>query len=211
MIATCRPRVVPLIAKLRPVDLCGAGPAGIRVGMAYLGDGPFTALTLVAAPAVLTNASSVLALGTSNRFARAVDRQRQLSSLLESQPDNVEAELGELRLRQLHRAERRAQLLLRALTNFYAALGSFAGASLISVMGAVLATPAHPLLSRIASPVVLAVGVLGVGGLVHGCFLLIRETRITLGSLREDAAFSRGRFESRRGQAGKIAGVAPPI
>jgi hypothetical protein len=63
--------------------------------MASIGDGPFTALTLVAAPAVLTNACSVLALGTGNRFARAVDRQRQLSTLLESQSSSVEPKLGE--------------------------------------------------------------------------------------------------------------------
>ena len=42
--------------------------------MPLLSDNPFTSLSLIAAPAVLTNASSVLALGTSNRFARAIDR-----------------------------------------------------------------------------------------------------------------------------------------
>ena len=47
-------------------------------------DTPYAALTLIVAPAILTNASSVLALGTSNRFARAVDRQWQLSDLLEA-------------------------------------------------------------------------------------------------------------------------------
>lgn len=169
--------------------------------MAYIGDGPFTALTLVVAPAVLTNACSVLALGTSNRFARAVDRQRQLSTLLESESSSVEPKLGEMRVLQLQRAELRAQLLLRALTNFYAALGSFAAASLISVLGAVFAAPTHPLLSFVASLVALLVGVVGVGGLVHGCFLLIRETRITLRSLRDEADFSRQRFEARRGRS----------
>jgi hypothetical protein len=34
---------------------------------------------------------------------------------------------------------------------------------------------------------------------VHGCLLLIRETRITLHSLREEARFSRQRFQLRRG------------
>ena len=38
---------------------------------------PFAILTLIAAPAVLTNAASLLALGTSNRFARNIDRSRQ--------------------------------------------------------------------------------------------------------------------------------------
>jgi hypothetical protein len=166
--------------------------------MAYVGDGPFTALTLIAAPAVLTNASSVLALGTSNRFARAVDRQRQLSALLQTESSATDADLGDLRIRQLHRAERRAQLLLRALTNFYAALGSFAAASLISLLGALITQP-HPRLAGAASIAGLLVGMIGVGGVVHGCWLLIRETRITLHSLREEARFSRHRFETRRG------------
>ena len=41
-------------------------------------DSPFAVLTLIAAPAVFTNASSVLALGTGNRLARVVDRTRML-------------------------------------------------------------------------------------------------------------------------------------
>ena len=179
--------------------------------MAYIGDGPFTALTLIAAPAVLTNACSVLALGTGNRFARAVDRQRQLSILLESQSSDGDPKLGELRILQLQRAELRAQLLLRALTNIYAALGSFAAASLISVLGALFAPPSRPLLSFAASLVALLVGVVGVGGLVHGCFLLIRETRITLQSLRDEAAFSRERFEARRAHGATAGGNVPPI
>jgi len=36
------------------------------------GASPFAALTFIAAPALLTNASSLLMLGTSNRLARAV-------------------------------------------------------------------------------------------------------------------------------------------
>lgn len=179
--------------------------------MAFIGDGPFTALTLIAAPAVLTNACSVLALGTSNRFARAVDRQRQLSTLLESQSPNVDPKLGELRVLQLQRAELRAQLLLRALTNAYAALGSFAAASLISVLGALFAPPTHPLLSFAASLVALLVGVVGVGGLVHGCSLLIRETRITLQSLRDEAAFSRDSFQARRAPGTAPGERVPPL
>jgi len=44
---------------------------------------PFAVLSLIVAPAVLTNASSVLAMSTSNRLARAVDRARELSKQLE--------------------------------------------------------------------------------------------------------------------------------
>jgi len=39
---------------------------------------PFAALTFVAAPALLTNASSVLALGTINRMLRTRERMHEL-------------------------------------------------------------------------------------------------------------------------------------
>ena len=55
-------------------------------------DNPYAVLTLIAAPAILTNASSVLALSTSNRFARAVDRQRQLSKLLDTESATMDAD-----------------------------------------------------------------------------------------------------------------------
>jgi hypothetical protein len=40
---------------------------------------PFTALGAIAGPAILTNACSILALGTSNRLARVLDRTRAIS------------------------------------------------------------------------------------------------------------------------------------
>src|SRR6266496_2868527 len=60
-----------------------------RIGMRWkvmdggLGANPFGILTFIVAPAILTNASTVIALGTSNRFARAIDRARALSSQVE--------------------------------------------------------------------------------------------------------------------------------
>ena len=50
--------------------------------MAPFSDNPFAALTIVVAPAILTNASSVLCLGTANRLARVVDRTRVVSAEL---------------------------------------------------------------------------------------------------------------------------------
>src|SRR3954469_2156747 len=92
---------------------------------------PFGVLTLIAAPAVLTNASSVLALGTSNRFARAVDRQRALSKLLDDDGDapRMSDDELDLRKRQLDVSERRALLLITALTRFYTSLGAFAASA----------------------------------------------------------------------------------
>jgi hypothetical protein len=53
-----------------------------RVGMPALNDNPFAVLTAVVAPAILTNASSVLSLGTGNRIARVVDRTTVLAASL---------------------------------------------------------------------------------------------------------------------------------
>lgn len=61
--------------------------------MSPFGDNPFAALTLIVAPAVLSNACSVLSLGTGNRFARVVDRSRILTkelAALEPGPRNTE-------------------------------------------------------------------------------------------------------------------------
>ena len=69
---------------------------------------PFAALTAVAGPAVLTNACSVLALGTSNRLARVVDRTRVVThQLAEQEPGTTEYEsLARQRTRLAVRASR---------------------------------------------------------------------------------------------------------
>jgi len=47
---------------------------------------PFGILTFIVAPAILTNASSVNVLATTNRLARSVDRARALAAQLERHP-----------------------------------------------------------------------------------------------------------------------------
>src|SRR5262245_39602014 len=97
----------------------------------------FALLTLIVAPAVLTNAASVLALNTANRFGRVVDRSRQLVEEMERMAGDVG--LNAIRVRQVGRLRRRAALLIRAQTCFYAALGLFVAAALVSVGGAAIA------------------------------------------------------------------------
>jgi hypothetical protein len=149
---------------------------------------PFGVLTFIAAPAILTNASSVMALGTSNRFARAIDRVRALSAELGSQTAMSDA-LKQLRLKQLRFAGRRVLLLVRALAAFYVSLGAFAAASLTSLVGASLVL-AHLDVPRVVIMVVAFVcGGVGVGGLVTGSVLLVWESRLTLTILREETEF----------------------
>jgi hypothetical protein len=171
-----------------------------------LGANPFAILTFIAAPAILTNASSVMSLGTSNRYARAVDRARSLAALLEKRPDDVDAETR-LRLRQLDVAERRVLLLVRALTSFYLAMGSFAAASLASLFGATFVALGLGVAREAALVVAMVSGIGGVGGLVSGSALLVWETRMTLRILAEEGAFVRQQLARRSSPSGPAAGI----
>lgn len=149
------------------------------------GGNPFAVLTLIAAPAVLTNASAVMSLSTSNRFARAVDRARALAKELQSRKDTHD-NLTALRFRQLGYANRRAMLLVRALTAFYVSLGAFAAAAITSLVGAVLVMMGANGVAVVTELIALAAGAVGVGGLVIGSGVLVYETRLTLAIIREE-------------------------
>jgi hypothetical protein len=148
------------------------------------GANPFGILTFIVAPAILTNASSVMALGTSNRFARAIDRARMLATQIEGQ-DVTDEKIAPI-YRRLQYTERRSQLLVQSLTAFYLSVGSFAAASLISLLGAVFFIVHHETLHEITQVIAFCAGVIGVGGLVAGSGLLVTETRLTLRILRDE-------------------------
>jgi len=148
---------------------------------------PFAALSLIVAPAVLTSASSLLVMSTSNRFARAVDRGRELARQLEgtselSSPESVR------RLGELATAERRSLMILSALRSFYVAIGGFASATFVSLIGALLVPLGHGTAIRLVEALALLVGLVAVGALVHGSFVLVQETRIAFQVLQARAA-----------------------
>ncbi|MDB5308947.1 MAG: hypothetical protein JWO38_3149 [Gemmataceae bacterium] len=149
---------------------------------------PLGAMTFIVAPAILTNASSIMALGTSNRFALAVDRARVLAAEAEGRR-TVDAHEAALRLQHLMAAEGRVRFLVRALTAFYLSAGMFAAAWLLSLFGALAFEVHWELLRPVAFGVGLCIGVGGVGCLITGCGLLVWETRITLRVLAGETAF----------------------
>jgi hypothetical protein len=151
------------------------------------------ALSFIVAPAVLTNASSILVLSTSNRLARAVDRMRVVSAHLEQSPGARDS-MTTLRRKELDSSERRALMLLNALRCFYASLGSFAVAAITSLLGATLADAGFARLSPLLELLALGAGFVAVAGLVLGCVLLLRETRIAVRTVSEEAALLRDRF-----------------
>jgi uncharacterized protein DUF2721 len=150
-----------------------------------LSSSPFAALTIIVAPAILTNASSVLSLGTGNRIARVVDRTRVLASELAGL-DPASALAATYRAH-LERLKVRSQMLLRALRCFYASIGAFASAALISVMGAILATSAGDAIFRAMAILSFVAGSIGVGGLVIGCAVMVRETQLAVRFLEREA------------------------
>jgi len=161
--------------------------AATRPPMDSLATTPFAALTIIVAPAILTNAASVLSLGTGNRIARVVDRTRVLAAELAGlDPASARAARYE---EHMWRLRVRSQLLLRALRCFYLAIGAFAASALISVIGSLAAAWVGTSTFLAMAMLSLASGTMGVGGLVVGCAVTVRETQLAVRFLEEEARF----------------------
>jgi len=160
-----------------------------------LSQSPFAVLTFIAAPALLTNATSVLALSTINRMLRTRDRMSQLYARSEAVglPELEGARLIE----QVNRVEKQAVLLLRALHSIYVALGAFAGATLVTLLGAGLAPFQDAVWFRVLVWMGLALGFVGVGGLIFGSAHLFQATQLSLLNIRAEATLIRERQSQR--------------
>ena len=128
---------------------------------------PLEALTFIAAPSLLTNGCSLLILSTSNRFARAVDRARQLARESQDDPFVVDAK---------HRAQRRALMLVRALKAFYIAIGSFAAGTFAALIGGGVASINQGRLAPIIIELALIFAAIGTLSIAVGAISLVAET-----------------------------------
>jgi len=146
---------------------------------------PFAVLTAIVAPAILTNASSVLALGTSNRLARVVDRTRIVAAKLASlELGSADYHAWAAQLSPLHV---RTHLLVKALRLFYAGIGSFATSALVSVCGSIAAYYHQRLIFEVGAALAILSGALAVLGLAFGCVLMVRETQLAVQTLSKEA------------------------
>jgi hypothetical protein len=144
-------------------------------------ENPFAVLTFLAAPAILTNASTLLILSTSNRLARAADRARAAAAdILGSKAAGPDTAANH---REFQHAQRRAELLVSGLRSFYFSAGCFAAGTCMALLGAFAGyfeIPTVPLLTQVLTSLL---AVLGVVGLVAGSLRLLGETRIALSAL----------------------------
>lgn len=163
--------------------------------------GPFAALTFVAAPALLTNASSVLAMSTINRMLRTRDAMRELYTQSERSDQDEKDSLHLLET--VNRVERQGVLLLRALHAIYVALAAFASATLVTLLGTGLAPFAGGHWPHAFAIFGIMLGFVGVGGLVTGSFNLFRATQLSLVNIREEAAIIRERRAERNAARAK--------
>ena len=145
---------------------------------------PFSVLSWIIAPALLTNACTLLILSIANRLARAADRAQELSSKLEDGTDRASPEavrrLGELTVH-----ERRSLMLLAALRSYYVACGSFAMVTLISIFGSVIASLGVRDVVRILEVVGAVAGLIAVGALIYGSVVVLREISVVVRVLQQ--------------------------
>lgn len=147
---------------------------------------PLELLTVIAAPALITNASSVLVLSTSNRFARAVDRSRAMAVELAKGGTDQPSRISLLRSHQI--AKRRTLILVRAMATFYLAVGSFASGTFTGLIGAAVE---HFGFERVAPYfTAAALGLVAVGTLsiATGAVMLVMESQLALRGLAEEAS-----------------------
>ncbi len=170
------------------------------MGPNSLTQSPFAVLTFIVAPAILTNATSVLAMSTINRMLRTRERMRDLFEESEKGTPSGSERL----VAQVNRVEMQAVLLLKAMRAIYVALGAFAAASLVTLLGAVLGPWETAVMVRVIVGAGLMLGFTGVGGLIVGCVNLFRATRLSMVNIREEAALIRAR-QQRNTQGASVA------
>jgi hypothetical protein len=146
---------------------------------------PFVVLSYVSGPALLTNATSLLLLSTSNRFARAIDRSRHLSDLLNRAPAGKHhaTEAAELRI-----VGRRIRLIGISIASFYLAAAMFALATVSSILGAVLAEGLGGTVLDVIVAFAVFLGGIGFAAFVTAAFALVVEARLAITSLRDESA-----------------------
>ena len=150
--------------------------------MIQLPENPFSPLSFIAGPAILTNATAVLLNGASIRYNLAIGLWRDLraakSGVATVLPPYADPERAAVL------ARRRVGQIVRALNLLYAAMASFGVSTLAGLTGALLAeTPGVPGVGTAKALTIIAVGI-GLTALLGAAATFVGESRITVRLLR---------------------------
>jgi len=147
-------------------------------------ENPFAVLTIVVAPAILTNAASILSMGVATHLGRVLDRRRIVSTQLDAITGSEDRMFYQ---RQLIGLEVRSRLVFRALSFFYLAAGAFGAAAVIALGGSIYSVSSLRVGFTFFGVLGLLFGTAGVTGLVVGCTMMVQETRLGVQGLRREA------------------------
>lgn len=145
-------------------------------------------LTAMITPVLLISACGSLVLSTSTRLGRVIDRVRELELRLAEMIDNEEKSAITMYYQRLgtvfdliDKVTSRARLLQRAMVVFYYGLGCFALTSVsIGAVGLLDFYRWMPI----------AIGMIGIGYLTYGSFLLILEAKLARDTVNTEMDFT---------------------
>lgn len=141
---------------------------------------PFGVLTLIASPAILTNACAILQHGATTRYGLAISQWREFRASIAARDDQLSRHYADVDAA-LEIAQRRIRLLLRGLDCLYAAISFFGLGAALGLLGAILVVE-----GRQIPPIWLgvAVGASGLAMLLSAIFIFASENRCARGLLR---------------------------
>lgn len=161
-------------------------------------ENPFSVLSYIVAPALLTNTTALLLMGTINRFGRAVDRARAVAERAAKGEGAADAEAERLVESELGICRRRVNIIRHAMTAFYTATACLALATLVSLIGALIAPVSSALVLDIALGISAAFGVAGVCAIVFGSATLVGESRLGAQANMHETAYVQRLLERRK-------------
>lgn len=139
---------------------------------------PFAIITIIGAPAILTNASSILGLSTGTRLMKCLETIGIIEKRLEDPA--LDESVKEIYLSQSRLAHCQSRNFLRALRASYTSLAAFAFSCFVALVGSVLLLFGVREVAQVFAVISLLSGSTGVLGLVWASVELIIASKITL-------------------------------
>lgn len=156
----------------------------MTIDSSFISSNPFAVISFIAAPAILTNASSILSLSTSTRLIRCLDRINHLTEKLDK--GGISEDLRRMYSKHIDFSHRQSRQFLRALRAIYVSLASFALAAFIALMGAALVTALPNGVVEGMAILSFIAGGIGSVGFVWASVELIKASKITITIMNTD-------------------------